>query len=124
MYIDQVGFGLQGTFHDDPTRRSMPAFLFCPPLPIEYVNSLPCVRYPLPGSLYYWCLDRQGKNRIAEGDWEIFNIPVLELGTWIGSHWESDEYDFVRDVLSSRNYNLDGRQYAKDRGHPELIQGE
>jgi len=124
VYIDQVGFGFQGTFHDDPTTRSTPAFLFCPPLPIEYVNGLPCVRYPLPGSLYYWCLDQQGKNQIAERDWEKFNIPVLELETWIGTYWESHQYYLVQDVLSSRSYSLDGRQYAKDHCHPELIQGE
>jgi len=124
VYIDQVGFKLQGTFDDNPTTHSMPAFLFCPPLPIEYINGLPCVRYPLSDSLFYWCLDQKGKNRIAEGNWEEFHIPKLELRTWVGSYWESHEYNLVQDVLSSGSYSLDGRQYAKDHGHPELIQGE
>jgi len=124
VFIDQVGFELQGIFQDDPTTRSTPAFLFCPPLLIIYVNGVPCVQYPLPDSLFYWALDRQGKHRIAEDDWKNFNIPKLELTAWIGTYWESDDYNDVRDVLNSRNYNLDGRQYAIDHGHPELLRGE
>ena len=124
VYIDHVGFRLKGTFHDNPSTRSTPAFLFCPPLPIEYVNDMPSIQYPLSGSLFYWSFDHIGKHRIAKGDWEKFNIPKLKLRTCIGSYWKSWEYNFVRDFLSSRSYDLDGRQYARDHSHPELIQGE
>ena len=122
-FIDQVGFKLKGTFHNDPSTRRLTAFLFAPPLPIEYINNMPCIEYPLPESLY-WSLDQEGKTRIPESDWEKYNIPKLELQTWIGSYWDSNIYDSVRDVLSAGKYNLDGRQYAKDHGHSELIRGE
>ena len=122
--IDHVGFRLQGTFHDDPTTRMMPAFLFFPPLPIKRINGMHCVQYRLPGSLFYWSLDRTGKHRIAEADWEKYNIPKLELRSFTGSRWYSYHYSVVRDVLSSRNYDSDGRQYARDHSHPELIRGE
>ena len=121
MYIDHVGFQLKGTFH---STQFTSAFLFPPPLPVEYINGMPCIKHPLPESLVYWSLDQGGKTRIAEADWQKFNIPKLELETWIGSYWRSGDYTIVREVLSSMKYTLDGRQYAKDHGYPELIRGE
>ena len=83
-----------------------------------------CIQYPLPESPLYWSFDRTGKSRIAEQDWEKFDIPKLDLVTWIGSYWLGYEYDIAQDLLSSRGNNLDGRQYAREHGHPELIRGE
>ncbi|KAK1234016.1 hypothetical protein PQX77_002793 [Marasmius sp. AFHP31] len=40
---------------------------------------------------------------------------------WIGTHWEEDDYNAVQEHLDSRNFDLDGKQYARERGYPELI---
>jgi len=102
----------------------MPAFLFVPPLPIKYIHGMHCVEYPLPESPFYWSLEQAGRTRIPEDELENFNIPKLELKTWIGSYWDSYHYTFVRDFLGSIRQPLDGRQYAGEHGHPELIQGD
>ena len=123
VYIDHVGFQLKGTFHDNPTTRSNPAFLFAPPLRIKSANSMDCIEFTPADSLFYWSFDPSGKSRIAEEDWEELNIPKLELRTYIGPRWDCDDYNLVREFLSSRSYDLDGRQYAREHGHPELIRG-
>ncbi|KAK1227383.1 hypothetical protein PQX77_009621 [Marasmius sp. AFHP31] len=123
IFIDQLGFRLEGTFHNDPTSRSTPAYLFVRPLPTEFVNNAHCVRYPFPENLFYWTYDPQGRNTIAEVDWKRFGIPELSMKGWIGTYWEEEKYDTVRDHLHSRNFTLDGKQYARERGYPELIFG-
>ena len=90
----------------------------------EHTNGMHGIQCRLPGSLFYRSIDQRGKAHIAEADREKYNIPqLLDLKTWIGSCWEGSQYSFVQDVLSSMSYNLDGRQYARDRGRPELIRG-
>ncbi|KAL0573463.1 hypothetical protein V5O48_008490 [Marasmius crinis-equi] len=42
---------------------------------------------------------------------------------WIGSVWESDQYDKVGDYLELDGYATDGQQYAQDHNYPELIRG-
>ncbi|KAK1217129.1 hypothetical protein PQX77_020222 [Marasmius sp. AFHP31] len=121
LYIDQLGFRLEGTFHDDPTSRSMPAYLFVKPLPTEFINNLHCLRYPFPRNLFYWSYDPQGGNAIAEEDWKRFGIPELSMEEWIGTWWEEEVYDIVQDHLCSRNFDLDGKQYACEHGYPKLI---
>ncbi|KAK1225366.1 hypothetical protein PQX77_011699 [Marasmius sp. AFHP31] len=121
VYIDELGFRLEGTFHHDPTSRSTPAYLFVRPLPTEFVNNAHCVRYPFPENLFYWSYDPQGRNTIAKEDWKRFGIPELSMEEWIGTHWEEEKYDTVRDHLHSRNFTLDGKQYARERGYPKLI---
>ncbi|KAK1233561.1 hypothetical protein PQX77_003283, partial [Marasmius sp. AFHP31] len=123
VFIDQLGFRLKGTFHNDPTSRSTPAYLFVRPLPTEFVNNARCVRYPLPKNLFYWSYDPHGRNTIAEEDWKRFGIPELSMEEWISTFWRDVEYDTVRDHLHSRNLSLDGKQYARERGYPELIFG-
>ena len=124
VYIDTVGFKLTGTLHGDPTTRSLPAHLFVSPLETERVDKMTCVRVPLPKSPFYWSEGPDGNTVIPEDDWEKYGIPNLELETIVGSHWEDEEYACVRDLLGSRGYDLDGKQYAHDHGHPELIHGE
>ncbi|KAK1221137.1 hypothetical protein PQX77_016060, partial [Marasmius sp. AFHP31] len=121
VYIDKVGFQLKATFHHDPTTSSTPAYLFVPPLPVETINNMKCIQYPFPSPLFYWSCDPQGKQIIAEENWEEFGIPKLEIQDWVGSYWGSEEYAFVQEHLTSKNYNLDGRQYAQEHGYPELI---
>ncbi|KAK1215198.1 hypothetical protein PQX77_022204 [Marasmius sp. AFHP31] len=120
-YINQVGFELTTTFHYDPTTSSTPAYLFVPPLPVEIINNMDCIQYPFPEPLFYWSHDPQGDRIIGEENWEEFGTPKLETKDWVGSYWEREEYNFVRDHLMSGNYNLDGRRYAREHGHPELI---
>ncbi|KAK1230257.1 hypothetical protein PQX77_006658, partial [Marasmius sp. AFHP31] len=121
VFINQLGFRLKGTFHDDPTSRSTPAYLFVRPLPTEFVNNARCVRYPFPKNSFYWSHDSQGENAIAEEDWKELGIPELSMKGWIGTHWEEEDYNAVQEHLDSRNFDLDGKQYARERGYPELI---
>ncbi|KAK1233321.1 hypothetical protein PQX77_003528 [Marasmius sp. AFHP31] len=121
VYIDQVGFELKATFHHDPATSSTPAYLFVPPLPVEIINNMKCVRYPFPRPLFYWSHDSQGKQIIAEEKWEEFGIPKLEVKDLVGSCWNSQQYAFVQEHLTLKNHNLDGRQYAQEYGYPELI---
>ena len=122
--INMVGFQLTGTLHGDPTRRSMAAHLFVSPLQTKRVDNMTCVRVPLPKSPFYWSECPNGKTVIPEDEWEKIGIPDLKLKTVIGSYWKDDEYTCVRDLLGSRGYQLDGKQYAHDHCHPELIHGE
>ncbi|KAK1234959.1 hypothetical protein PQX77_001829 [Marasmius sp. AFHP31] len=124
VYIDQVGFELKATFHHDPITSSTPAYLFVPPLPVEIINNMQCVRYPFPRPLFYWSHDPQGKQFIAEGNWKEFGIPKLKIRDLVGSCWMSERYAFVQEHLTSKNYNLDGRQYAQEHGYPQLIHGD
>ncbi|KAK1220006.1 hypothetical protein PQX77_017246 [Marasmius sp. AFHP31] len=124
VYIDQVGFKLKATFCHDFMTSSTPAYLFVPPLPVEIINDMKCIRYPFPRPLFYWSHDLQGKQIIAEEKWEEFGIPKLEMKDLVGSYWFSEDYALVQEHLTSRKYNLDGRQYAQDHGYPELIHAD
>ncbi|KAK1230994.1 hypothetical protein PQX77_005895 [Marasmius sp. AFHP31] len=121
VYIDQVGFHLQGTFPIDPTNHSTPAYLFVHPLPTEFINNLHCIRYPLPEKPFYWSHDPQGRNVIAKEDWERFGIPKLSVQEWVGNFWGEEHYACVREHLCSRGYGADGKQYVRERGYPELV---
>ncbi|KAK1220509.1 hypothetical protein PQX77_016719 [Marasmius sp. AFHP31] len=121
IYVNQVGFSLQGTFLNDPTNRSTPVYLFVHPLPIDFINNLYCIRYPLPEKLFYWSYDPQGRNAITAEDRERFEVPELSMERWIGTFWKEEHYAFVQEHLCSRSYNLDGKKYAYDHGHPKLV---
>ena len=124
VYIDQVGFELRCTFHDNPTTRPTPAFLFSSPLQTECVNDMTCVRFPFSKSRFYWSEGPDGNTIIPKDKWERFGVPNLKLKTYVGSFWKNENYACVRDLVGSRGYCLDGEQYARDHGHPELIFGE
>ncbi|KAK1216705.1 hypothetical protein PQX77_020657 [Marasmius sp. AFHP31] len=125
VYIDQVGFYLEGTLLDDPTNLPVPAYLFVQPMPIEFINNVPCIRYPFPENLFYWSHDpTQGRTAIAEEDWGRFGIPDFSVTEWIGSYWKWNEYGTVREHLHSGNYDLNGKQYAREHGYPELIHAD
>ncbi|KAK1234264.1 hypothetical protein PQX77_002536, partial [Marasmius sp. AFHP31] len=124
VFIDNVQFSLVGTFRHDPATFSTPAYLFVPPIPVEKVNNVHCIRYPLTSRLFYWCSDRKGRSVIHKKDWEKFNIPHLEAFEWIGSSWGPSPYKVVRDHLHRRKYPLDGKQYARDYGYSELIHSD
>ncbi|KAL0059226.1 hypothetical protein AAF712_014034 [Marasmius tenuissimus] len=90
----------------------------------ELINSLHCVRYPFPQSSFYWSSDLYGRNKIPKEDWERLGIPKLRVQQFIGSYWDDMESQTVRELLHQKDYDLDGKQYARDRGYPELILGE
>ncbi|KAL0057764.1 hypothetical protein AAF712_015581, partial [Marasmius tenuissimus] len=117
-YIDHIGFNLKGTFSNIPTP---PAYLFVPRLHTRLINSQYCVCHPLPQTLFYWAHDLQGRNVIAEEDWKKCGIPELRVKEWIGTFWDNEDWMFIREYLYSRNYDMDGRQYARDHEYPELI---
>ncbi|KAK1220062.1 hypothetical protein PQX77_017188 [Marasmius sp. AFHP31] len=122
--IDLVGFHLEGIFCEDPTTRPKPAYLFIPPLHTELINGLHCLRYPLSRNVFYWSNDPQGRDEIAEKDWERLRIPKLSVWGSIGTYWEDHEYAGVWELLHQKNRALDGKQYARERGYPELIPGD
>ncbi|KAK1217569.1 hypothetical protein PQX77_019777 [Marasmius sp. AFHP31] len=124
VYVDQVGFELKATLHHDPTTSSTPVYLFIPPLPIKIINNMHCVPYSLPRCLFFWSHDPQGKKAIAEEKWEELGIPKLQSRHWVGSHWLRGHYDFVYNHLISRDYDWDGREYAREHDYAELIYGE
>ncbi|KAK1223011.1 hypothetical protein PQX77_014131 [Marasmius sp. AFHP31] len=124
VFIDEVQFSLVGTFQYNPANSTTPAYLFVPPIPIELVDEVHCIRYPLPDAPFFWCSDSDGQNVIYEEDWEAYGIPQLEIVTWIGSSWWGDRYETVHSHLRKRNYPLDGRQYAREHGYPELVYGD
>ncbi|KAK1219757.1 hypothetical protein PQX77_017513 [Marasmius sp. AFHP31] len=119
--IDLVGFHLKGTFCEDPTTRPKPAYLFLRPLHTELINGLHCVRYPLSRNIFYWSNDPQGRDVIAEKDWERLQIPKMRVRGSIGTKWRDYEYADVRELLHQKNRALDGMQYAREHGYPELI---
>ncbi|KAK1215320.1 hypothetical protein PQX77_022079 [Marasmius sp. AFHP31] len=124
ILINGVGFKLKGTFFEDPTTRPTPAYLFISPLCTGLVNGLYCIRVPFPQSLFYWSSDPHGRNKIAKKDWERLGIPELRATGLIGSYWGDDVCAVVREVLCQKNYNADGKQYAREHGYPELILGD
>ncbi|KAK1221723.1 hypothetical protein PQX77_015468, partial [Marasmius sp. AFHP31] len=124
VYIDLVGFRLEGIFCEDPATRPKPAYFFIPPLHTELINGLHCFHYPLSRGPFYWSNDPQGRDEIAEKDWERLRIPKLRVRGLIGTYWEDYEYAGVRELLHQMNSALDGKQYARERGYPELIPGD
>ncbi|KAK1217839.1 hypothetical protein PQX77_019494 [Marasmius sp. AFHP31] len=123
-YIDLVGFCLDGIFCEDPTTHPKPAYLFIPPLHTELINGLHCLRHPLSKNIFYWSNDPQGKDKIAEKDWERLRIPQLRVRGLIGSSWNDYMYTGVRELLHQKNCALDGMQYAREHGYPELVPGD
>ncbi|KAK1220070.1 hypothetical protein PQX77_017186 [Marasmius sp. AFHP31] len=122
--IDEVGFHLEGIFCEDLTTRPKPAYLFIPPLHTELINGLHCFRYPLSGRVFYWSNDPQGRDKIAEKDWERLRIPKLRVRGLIGTYWRRHHSTGVRELLHQKNRDSDGKQYARERGYPELIPGD
>ncbi|KAK1216422.1 hypothetical protein PQX77_020942 [Marasmius sp. AFHP31] len=124
VFIDEVRFSLVGTFHHNPVKCITPVYLFVPPIPVELVNNIYCIRYPPPDALFFWSSDPDGQNVIDEEDWEAYGISQLEIFTWIGSSWHYERYVAVQDHLLRKNCSLDGKQYARDHGYSELVYGE
>ncbi|KAL0060075.1 hypothetical protein AAF712_013151 [Marasmius tenuissimus] len=97
---------LHSTFLHDPTTQPTPVYLFVPPIPVEHIDGMHCVPYPLPDGLFYWSLGSDGKNVIPEEDWKKYGVPELRTSIEIG------------------DYNPDGRQYARDHSYPELLRDD
>ncbi|KAL0577777.1 hypothetical protein V5O48_004205 [Marasmius crinis-equi] len=82
---------------------------------------MPCVRWDPSATLFYWSFDPTGEERIPEKDWEKHGIPKLRVETWIGTSWPGNPFeDVLREFLWLKNYDLDGKQYALDRGWPTI----
>ncbi|KAK1224516.1 hypothetical protein PQX77_012578 [Marasmius sp. AFHP31] len=123
VFIDQVHFSLVGTFQYNPAKSTTPAYLFVPPIPVELVDNVHCIRYPLRDAPFFWCSDSNGQNIIYQEDWEAYGIPQLEIFTWMGSSWYRGVYETVHSHLQKKDYPLDGTQYAQEHGYPELVYG-
>ncbi|KAK1227603.1 hypothetical protein PQX77_009377 [Marasmius sp. AFHP31] len=124
VFIDKIGFRLEGDFRDNPTTYLTPVYLFVPPLPTKYIDNTHCICIPLPEILFYWSHDLQGRTAIDKEDWEKFGIPNLSVREWIGLSWGGHNYACVQDHLYSGGYELDGKRYARDHGYPELIHAD
>ncbi|KAL0057396.1 hypothetical protein AAF712_015963 [Marasmius tenuissimus] len=120
-FIDEIGFSIAGDFSRGLKSCPAPAYLFVPPLHVEYIDGMYYIPHPLPDPLFYWSWDPKGKTVISEKDWEQHGIPELEVETWAGSFWDPDQYELVENHLRKKHYEVDGKQYAQDHGYPELI---
>ncbi|KAK1224628.1 hypothetical protein PQX77_012467 [Marasmius sp. AFHP31] len=120
-FINSVHFMMTGVLRHDPATQSTPLYLFVPPIPVEHINGVHCVRYPLLDGLFYWSFDPDGKDVVPVQDWEELGVPELNTILGISSHWLDPAYNCVQDHLVSRGYSLDGKRYARDYGYPELI---
>ncbi|KAK1223046.1 hypothetical protein PQX77_014082 [Marasmius sp. AFHP31] len=121
--VSEVRFSLVGTIDKGPP-SSPSIYLFVPPLPVEQRSGIYFMRYPPVSPLFYWSFDPNGRQVIPENDWEKHGIPRLKVLSWIGSSWALGTYLAVYNHLQTRNYELDGRQYTRERGYPELIHGD
>ncbi|KAK1215170.1 hypothetical protein PQX77_022232 [Marasmius sp. AFHP31] len=121
--VTEVRFSLVGTIYKGPP-SSPPIYLFVPPVPVQQRSGIYSMRYPLVSPLFYWSFDPNGRQVIPENDWEKHGIPRLKVLSWIGSSWAFGTYHAVHNHLQTRNYELDGRQYTRERGYLELIHGD
>ncbi|KAK1219092.1 hypothetical protein PQX77_018196 [Marasmius sp. AFHP31] len=124
VFVEDVRFSLIGTIHYNPANSIIPAYLFVPPLPVETVDNVYCIRYPLPTALFFWCSDPNGQDIICEEDWDTYGIPQLKIFSWIGGWWDWSAYSVVRNHLQKKSYSLDGKRYAQEHGYPELVYGD
>ncbi|KAK1217966.1 hypothetical protein PQX77_019363 [Marasmius sp. AFHP31] len=122
--VDEIGFSLAGDLSHAPSTTTRPAYLFVPPLLVDHINGMCCIHHPLPDSLFYWASDPGGKDVIPEESWNDYGIPELEVQNWIGSCWPGNLYNLVRNHLCDKCYGSDGKQYARDKGYPELLRGD
>ncbi|KAK1215947.1 hypothetical protein PQX77_021428 [Marasmius sp. AFHP31] len=106
IYIDQIGFELEVTFSVDSTTFPTPAYIFISPLHTKLVNGL----------YYFTSTDKE--------DWERLGIPELSVRDLTGSYWDDEDYIVVQEVLRQKNYDPDGKRYAREHGYPELILGD
>ncbi|KAK1230766.1 hypothetical protein PQX77_006133 [Marasmius sp. AFHP31] len=121
--VTDVRFFLVGTIDKGPP-SSPSIYLFVPPVPVELRSGIYSMRYPLVSPLFYWSFDPNGRQVIPENDWEKHGIPRLKVLSWISSSWALGTYGVVYNHLQTRNYELDGRRYARERGYLELIHGD
>ncbi|KAK1235351.1 hypothetical protein PQX77_001431 [Marasmius sp. AFHP31] len=120
--VTEVRFSLVGTIDKGPP-SSPSIYLFVPPVPVEQRSGIYSIRYPLVSPLFYWSFDPNGRQVIPENDWERHGVPRLKVLSWIGSSWPLESYHMVYNHLQTKDYEFDGRQYARERGYLELIQG-
>ncbi|KAJ8095453.1 hypothetical protein PM082_023223 [Marasmius tenuissimus] len=117
-FMDEISFSITGSLSCNP----LLGYLFVPPLGAHFIDGMYCISYPFSAPLFYWASDREGKNIIPEKHWDKYGIPKLAVKTWVGSSWGSHEYSAVQDHVRKKGYELDGKQYARAHGYPELIQ--
>ncbi|KAJ8092917.1 hypothetical protein PM082_023551 [Marasmius tenuissimus] len=123
-YFDSLGFFLHCPKPIPLANlRRLPAYLFVPPVPIEWVDNIRCIRHPPPSPVFYWTSDPEGECVIRERDWEKYNIPILQVALSQGSRWHPWAYKTIERYMRMKGYDLDWKQYARDRGYPELVLG-
>ncbi|KAG7091493.1 hypothetical protein E1B28_010524 [Marasmius oreades] len=124
VFIDELCFFLNGTFTSDPSSCNPPKYLHVPPLSPKWIDNMPCLRWPPNARIFYWSFDRRGRMEIPEEDWEKYEIPNLEVQTFVGSTWHNDKYQAVAEYFHLTKYDLGGQQFADDHGYPILVQGD
>ncbi|KAG7091520.1 hypothetical protein E1B28_010549 [Marasmius oreades] len=124
VFVDDLGFELTGTFTSDPSSCDPPKYLHVPPLPPEWMNNMPCLRWPMKDRPFYWSFDRSGRTEIAEEEWEWYGLPSLKVKAYFRSIWTEWEYKAVQEYLRLNDYDLDGQQFASDNGYPILVKGD
>ncbi|KAG7091556.1 hypothetical protein E1B28_010584 [Marasmius oreades] len=84
VFVDEISFVLLGTFTSDPSSSDPPKYLHVPPLSPEWIDNMPCIRWPST-RLFFWSFDRSGRMEIPKEDWEKYGIPDLEVNPYFGS---------------------------------------
>ncbi|KAK1218211.1 hypothetical protein PQX77_019112 [Marasmius sp. AFHP31] len=123
-YLDAIGFFLQSLDLKPislANLRCLPAYLFVPPLPIEWIDNMRSIHHPPSSPVFYWTFDPEGKHVIQERDWKKYNIPELQVGLSQGSRWEPWIYKTIEHYMHMKGYDSDWKQYARERGYPELV---
>ncbi|KAG7091456.1 hypothetical protein E1B28_010490 [Marasmius oreades] len=124
IFVNETAFELQGTFTSDLSSCNPPKYLHVPSLSPEWIDNMPCLRWPPNPRIFYWSFDRRGRMVIPEEDWEKYGIPNLEVETFVGSMWYNDKYQAVAEYFHLTKYDLGGQQFADDHGYPILVKGD
>ncbi|KAJ8079749.1 hypothetical protein PM082_016571 [Marasmius tenuissimus] len=124
VFLNSIHFMVTGTLCHDPAAQPTPLYLFVPPIPVEHINGMHCIRYPLPNRLFYWSFDPDGQDVVLIEDYEELGVPELDATLGISSRWLDPMYNCIHDHLLTKGYSLDGKQYARDHDYPELVRDD
>ncbi|KAG7094487.1 hypothetical protein E1B28_008085 [Marasmius oreades] len=121
LLMDEVYFILTGTFTSNFIHNfSTKVYLFIQPLlsiAPKQINNMPCLHWPLDSQVYYWSSDSNGKTPIPKENWAQYEIPTLDLYTYIGTSWDQFDYASVEEYLTIKGYDPYSDEYARVHGY-------
>ncbi|KAJ8079785.1 hypothetical protein PM082_016607 [Marasmius tenuissimus] len=122
MFINEIHYNLVGIIPNFkvPFHGNLNIQL----LSTECINNVHCIPIFPSNPLYGWSFGPEFSEPISERGQKMIGLPKLDLKIRIGSAWSWMEYQHIQDHLRAMNYVLDGKQYARNHGYPELIRGD